>query len=250
MSFRDQIDMNRIPQHLAIIMDGNGRWAKQKLSKTRIHGHRQGAKVVRQVAEASRDLGISFLTLYAFSTENWKRPLTEISALMELLVNTIRKELDHLHDIGIRFNTIGDIETLPKSCQKHLKIAMDKTAHNDQMVLTLALSYSGRWDITEACRKIAQEVKSGQLDPSEINEKLLSQRLSTAGIPDPELMIRTSGEYRISNYLMWQLAYSELYFTETFWPDFNREELFQAVYEYQNRERRFGKISEQISLND
>lgn len=250
MSTRELLDLNRIPQHVAIIMDGNGRWAKKKLGKTRLHGHRRGAQVVRDLSQVARDIGINYLTLYAFSTENWKRPAIEINGLMELLVNTIRKELNHMKDIGIRFNTIGDINSLPANCAKHLKKAVDETQHNDRLVLTLALSYSGRWDITEAMRKIAADIKLGKLDSSSIDENLINQYLSTKELPDPDLMIRTSGEFRISNYMMWQLAYSELYFTDTYWPDFDSEQLYQALYDYQNRERRFGKISEQISLND
>ncbi len=245
MSLLDQIDKSNLPKHIAIIMDGNGRWAKEK-GKLRLFGHQSGVQSVKDVVEGAVEAGISYITMYTFSTENWNRPRIEVTALMELLVSTIRKETLTLHKNGVRLNAIGDVKQLPARCLQELEEAMRLTAENDKCVLTLALSYSARWELTEAARRIAQEVKNNTLDINDINEDTLSKRLSTADLPDPELMIRTSGEYRISNYLLWQLAYAEFYFTPTLWPDFRKENLFEAILDYQKRERRFGKISEQI----
>jgi undecaprenyl diphosphate synthase len=239
------IDLNNLPQHVAIIMDGNGRWAKEK-GKLRVFGHQNGVLAVRDTVEGAVELGIPYLTLYAFSTENWNRPKHEVNALMELLVSTITKETKTLMENGVRLNTIGDLNSLPKSCDRQLREAMEKTKDNKRCTLTLALSYSSRWEITEAVKSIAASVKAGDLNPEEINENLFADRLNTAGLPDPELMIRTSGELRISNFLLWQLAYTELFFTPKLWPDFRRTDLFDAVLDYQKRERRFGMTSEQV----
>ncbi len=246
MGIPASIDLNNLPQHVAIIMDGNGRWAKEK-GKLRVFGHQNGVLAVRDTVEGAVELGIPYLTLYAFSTENWNRPKHEVNALMELLVSTITKETKTLMDNGVRLNTIGDLNSLPKSCDRQLKEAMEKTKDNKRCTLTLALSYSSRWEITGAVKSIAQSVKTGDLDPEEINEGLFADRLNTAGLPDPELMIRTSGELRISNFLLWQLAYTELFFTPKLWPDFRRTDLFDAVIDYQKRERRFGMTSEQVN---
>jgi len=226
-------------------MDGNGRWAKEK-GKLRVFGHQNGVLAVRDTVEGAVELGIPYLTLYAFSTENWNRPKHEVNALMELLVSTITKETKTLMENGVRLNTIGDLNSLPKSCDRQLREAMEKTKDNKRCTLTLALSYSSRWEITEAVKSIAASVKAGDLNPEEINESLFADRLNTAGLPDPELMIRTSGELRISNFLLWQLAYTELFFTPKLWPDFRRTDLFDAVLDYQKRERRFGMTSEQV----
>jgi len=230
-----------LPNHIAIIMDGNGRWAKKK-GNLRVFGHKAGVDSVRDVTEACAQLGVKYLTLYAFSTENWGRPSNEVKALMRILVSSLRKEAENLHKNNIRLATIGQVERFPKDCQKELKEAIDLTSGNDRLQLCLALSYSGRWDIIEAVKKIAKQVQQGELDPSDINDCLISDHLSTADIPDPDLIIRTSGEYRISNFLLWQLAYSELYITKTYWPDFRRDELYEAIFSYQQRDRRFGKI--------
>ncbi|HOZ83590.1 MAG TPA: isoprenyl transferase [Bacteroidia bacterium] len=243
MSIKNQIQTDRLPRHIAIIMDGNGRWAK-KQGKLRMFGHQHGVAAVRDTVEGAAELGIEYLTLYAFSTENWNRPAIEINALMELLVNTISKETKTLMDNNIRLNAIGDIESLPGRCNKNLKTAIDKTAGNSRMTLTLALSYSSRWEITRAIKRIAQDVKDGKLNATEINDSLVEKYLTTAGIPDPELLIRTSGEYRVSNFLLWQIAYSEFYFTNKLWPDFRREDLFESIVSYQNRDRRFGGVNE------
>lgn len=246
MSLKEQIDLNRLPQHIAVIMDGNGRWAKQR-GQNRIFGHRNGVQAVRDTAEACAELGVKHLTVYAFSSENWNRPQLEVSALMTLLLKTLNSELKTLLKNDIRLGAVGDIDSLPKSVAKQLQDAIDKTAHCKRMELILALSYSGKNEITQAARKLAQEVKKGTLQPEEITEELIAKNLYTAGRPDPELMIRTSGEKRVSNFLLWQLAYAEFYFTEIFWPEFNKEELYKAILEYQNRERRFGKTSEQLT---
>lgn len=245
MDLKSQISLDKLPEHIAVIMDGNGRWAKNK-GKARIFGHKNAITAVRETIEASAELGVGCVTLYAFSTENWNRPKLEVQALMELLVNTINKELDTLMKNDIQLYAIGDIENLPRSCQKGLKNALEATKNNKRMKLVLALSYSARWEIIEAVRKVSQRVKNGELDPSEITEKNFSSELATADFPDPELMIRTSGEYRISNFLLWQLAYTELSFINKYWPDFRKEDLYQAIIDYQNRERRFGKVSEQV----
>lgn len=231
-----------IPEHIAIIMDGNGRWARSKGS-IRLHGHKVGVDSVRDITESCAQLGVKYLTLYAFSTENWGRPSAEVRGLMRLLVSSLRKEADNLHENNIRLVTIGQTDRFPEDCKKQLKEAIDLTQDNDRLQLCLALSYSGRWDITEAVKKIATHVKEGRLDPMLINDQMIADHLSTAEVPDPDLIIRTSGEYRISNFLLWQLAYSELYMTEQFWPDFRRDELYKAIDSYQSRDRRFGKIN-------
>ncbi|MFN3938968.1 MAG: isoprenyl transferase [Chitinophagales bacterium] len=242
-----QLDSQRIPKHIAIIMDGNGRWAKQH-NKPRVYGHHQGVESVRQVVEACMEFGIKYLTIYAFSTENWNRPETEVSALMELLIRTIRKETPELNSKRVRIRMIGDINALPPDCRMELNEAMQLTEKNDDLQLILALSYSGRWEITHALRQIAFKVEAGMLHARDIDEHIIAENLATCDMPDPELIIRTSGEYRISNYLLWQSAYSEFYFTQTLWPDFKRNELLEALLDYQSRERRFGKISEQIQM--
>ena len=245
MNIKEKINLNKLPQHIAIIMDGNGRWAKQK-GKFRVFGHQNAVVAVRETVEAAAELGIKFLTLYAFSTENWKRPQKEVDALMEILVKTINKERKTLQDNNIRLAAIGDLNSLPKNCYKELQEAMDHTKNNKRMTLVLALSYSSRWEIINATKKIAEKVADNKIKPGEINEALFISHLTTASIPDPELLIRTSGEYRISNFLLWQIAYTELFFTNKLWPDFRKEDLYEAILDYQNRERRFGMTSEQI----
>ncbi|MBK6329668.1 MAG: isoprenyl transferase [Bacteroidetes bacterium] len=242
----DLIDKQKLPKHVAIIMDGNGRWAKER-GKDRLFGHQHGVLSVRDVVEGSAEIGIQYLTLYAFSTENWNRPVSEVNGLMELLVSTIKKEAETLKKNGVRLYVIGDMESLPDYCVQELHEGMEITAGNDRLNLILALSYSSKWEITHATKKIAQKVKDNVLDIADINEEVFKQHLATAPFPDPELMIRTSGEHRISNFLLYQLAYAELYFTHTHWPDFRKENFFEAVLNYQNRERRFGKISEQLN---
>lgn len=248
MVSKEQLDLKRLPRHIAIIMDGNGRWAKQK-GNPRIFGHRNGVTAVRDTVEAAAELGIEYLTLYAFSTENWNRPRTEIDALMTLLVATINKETKTLIDNNVRLEAIGDIDSLPESVEQQLKGAIKKTQKNKRLTLTLALSYSSRWEILNAVREIAKDIQEGKIDSEDINSDIFESYLNTANMPDPELLIRTSGEFRISNYLLWQIAYAELYFTPTLWPDFRREHLYQAILDYQCRERRFGKISEQVAEN-
>ncbi len=245
MSLIETIDKSRIPEHIAIIMDGNGRWAKKK-GALRIFGHQNAVKSVRDVIEAGAELKVKFITLYAFSTENWNRPKEEVNALMELLVSTLRSEINELHKNNVRLATIGNIEDLPKICQQQLQESKDITSKNTGITLVLALSYSGRWEIIEAIKKISEQVKQGKLLPEEINEEIVASHLTTNKIPDPELLIRTSGEKRISNFLLWQIAYSELYITEVLWPDFRKQHLYEAIIDYQKRERRFGKTSEQI----
>lgn len=224
-------------------MDGNGRWATQK-GVARIFGHRNAVQSVKDVVEGCGELGIKFLTLYAFSTENWGRPKEEVDALMELLVNTLKKEIKSLHENRVKLKTIGSIDHLPPLCQSNLAEAIEATSNNKGLTLVLALSYSGRWDITQAARKISADAVSGKLQPADINEEAFSNYLSTAGIPDPELLIRTSGEMRVSNFLLWQLAYTEFFITQKLWPDFRKEDLYEAICAYQHRERRFGKIAE------
>jgi len=245
MDLKEQINPKKLPQHIAIIMDGNGRWA-QKRGNNRVFGHRNGVAAVRDTVEAAAELGIGYLTLYAFSTENWMRPRTEIDALMSLLVTTINKETKTLQDNNIRLAAIGDIDSLPRSVGKYLKKAIIDTEDNTGLVLVLALSYSSRWEITNAVKQIAAKVEKGEINAENINSSLFEKFLNTAGFPEPELLIRTSGEYRISNFLLWQIAYSELYFSDTLWPDFRREHLYEAIISYQKRERRFGKTSSQI----
>lgn len=243
-----QLDPKRIPQHVAIIMDGNGRWAKRK-GELRIFGHTNGVDSVREALTAAVEVGVQYLTLYAFSTENWNRPKEEIAALMDLLVQSIYNEIDELNSKGVKLETIGDVEILPKTCQNALIDAKDKTKYNKKITLILALSYSSRREISHAIKKMTQEVVDGKLSSDSINEDLISSYLSTANYPDPELLIRTSGENRVSNFLMWQLAYTELYFTKILWPDFKKKNFYRAIYDYQKRERRFGKTSDQI-LNE
>ena len=245
MSLKEQIDLTRIPKHIAVIMDGNGRWAKQH-GKNRVFGHTNGVTAVRETSEACAELGVKHRTLYAFSTENWSRPQLEVTALMTLLLKTINSELKTLIKNDIRLGAIGDIDSLPKSVAKQLREAIDKTAGCKRMELILALSYSGKNEIVNAVKHIAQKVQNNLISLNDINEQLISDNLYTAGRPDPELLIRTSGEQRVSNFLLWQLAYAEFYFTDKFWPEFNKEELYKAIIDYQNRERRFGKTSEQI----
>jgi undecaprenyl diphosphate synthase len=243
---KEQIDRNKLPQHIAIIMDGNGRWAKQR-GAMRVFGHRNAIKAVREATEGCAELGVKYLTLYAFSTENWARPEAEVRALMELLVHTIGDELPTLLKNNVKLDTIGDTESLPKSCQRGLAEAIEKTKHNTGLNLILALGYSGKWDIVQAAQTMAREVQAGILLPEEIDENTLNIRLSTKNRPEVDLMLRTGGDHRISNFLLWQLAYAELYFyDDVFWPDFRREHLFEAILSFQQRERRFGKTSEQI----
>lgn len=242
---KDQIDLGNLPQHIAVIMDGNGRWAKQQ-GAARVFGHRNAIKAVRETTEGCAELGVKYLTLYAFSTENWNRPKLEVDALMTLLVHTIRGEIKTLMDNNVRLATIGHTESLPTDCQRELHEAIRATEGNTGLTLTLALSYSGRWEIIEAVRQIAHDVQQGQFQPDAIDEGLFGSYLATGNMPDPELMIRTSGEMRISNFLLWQLAYSEFYMPDVLWPDFRREHLYEAILTYQKRERRFGKTSEQV----
>lgn len=246
MDYKSQIDLTKLPQHIAVIMDGNGRWAK-KQGEQRIFGHHNGVSSVRETAEAAAELGVKFLTLYAFSTENWNRPKDEVDALMELLVHTIGNETPTLLKNSIRLESIGDIDSLPKSCVRELNEAKQKTAHCNRMTMVLALSYSSKWEIVNAVKSIATDVKNGNINVDAIDEALISSRLCTHNMPDPELMIRTSGEHRISNFLLWQLSYAEFYFTEKLWPDFRKEDFYEAIYKFQNRERRFGKTSEQLT---
>ena len=244
-SLKDQIDPNKLPKHIAVIMDGNGRWAG-RLGKTRIFGHTNGVRAVRETSEACAELGVKHLTLYAFSTENWTRPQTEVSALMSLLLKTIKVELKTLLKNDIRLRVIGDVSSLPRSVVGELHEAMERTKNNTRMETILALSYSGKSEITHAVKEIALKAQRGEILPADINESMISDHLYTAGIPDPELLIRTSGEKRVSNFMLWQLAYAEYYFTDVMWPDFNKEELYKAIIDFQNRERRFGKTSEQL----
>lgn len=245
-SYKEHIDFNNLPQHIAVIMDGNGRWAKKK-GALRIFGHRNAIQAVRDVTEGCGELGIKYLTLYAFSTENWNRPKEEVDGLMELLVNTIKEEIKTLTENQVRLKTIGDTSHLPEACQKNLQWAIDQTKNNNGLTLILALSYSGRWEIMKAVKELVAEVKSGKIDADSINDKVFENFLETSGIPDPELLIRTSGELRISNFLLWQIAYTELFITPTLWPDFRKEHLYEAICSYQQRERRFGKTSEQLN---
>ncbi len=242
---KDQIDLSRLPRHIAIIMDGNGRWAKEK-GEDRLFGHFHGVESVRNIVEGCAELGIEYLTLYAFSTENWDRPEYEVNGLMELLVDTIRREVETLNKNNIKLHVIGDMNMLPKYASEELNEALEMTSHNTGLNLIMALSYSSRWELVNAVKNIAQEVESGQIKASEITHETLEKYLCTSNFPDPELMIRTSGEYRISNFLLYQLAYAELYFTNTRWPDFRKDNLKEAILDFQNRERRFGKISEQL----
>ena len=245
MSLKENIIKERLPRHIAIIMDGNGRWAKQQ-GNVRIFGHRNAIKAVRDVCEGCAELGVGYLTLYAFSTENWNRPKMEVSALMDLLVSTINSETETLIKNNIRLNAIGRLTDLPEKVLTNLKEAISKTKDNTGLTLTLALSYSSKMELVDAFRKIAADVKDGKISADQIDDTVISQSLYTGDMPDPDLLIRTSGELRISNFMLWQLAYSELYFTSTFWPDFDKEELYKAIVDYQQRERRFGMTSEQL----
>lgn len=242
----DKIDKSHLPRHIAIIMDGNGRWAKDQ-GQDRLYGHLHGVESVRDIVEACAELGIGYLTLYAFSTENWDRPEEEVIGLMELLVNTIRDEVETLKKNNIRLHMIGDVNMLPEHARNELSEALDITKENNGLRLIMALSYSGRWELLNAVKNIASDVKNGKLAANEINQDVFQQYLCTREYPDPELMIRTGGDYRISNFLLYQLAYAELYFTEIRWPDFRKENLYEAIVDYQNRERRFGKTSDQVT---
>ncbi len=245
MSFKDKIIKDRLPQHVAIIMDGNGRWAKQR-NKHRIIGHQNGVEAVRNTIEAAGELNIPYITLYAFSTENWNRPEDEVLGIMTLLVDVIEHEMPGFMKNNIRLKTIGNIDAMPEKVQERLNAAINETAKNTGLTLILALSYSSQWEIINGVKSIARKVKDGEINVDDINNDLFTNHLNTAGIPNPELMIRTSGEFRISNFLLWQLAYAELYFTSILWPDFSKEEFYKALVDYQSRERRFGKTSEQL----
>jgi undecaprenyl diphosphate synthase len=245
MSLKTQIDKKSLPEHIAIIMDGNGRWATRH-NRPRVFGHQNGVKAVREVTEGSAELGIKYLTLYAFSKENWKRPVFEVDTLMKLFVNTVAKELNTLNKNNIRLTAIGDLDKLPKETYKALMSGIEATKNNSRMTLNLALNYSARWEIIHAAKNIAASVKKEEISMDDINEDLFSKHLSTSHMPDPELLIRTSGEKRISNFLLWQLSYSELFFTDVLWPDFSKENLYEAIISYQNRERRFGMTGEQL----
>ena len=241
----DQIKLDQIPNHVAIIMDGNGRWA-EKQGQMRIMGHHEGVNSVHEVTEAATRLDIKYLTLYTFSTENWNRPKEEIDALMELLVLSIKNETPTLMKNGIRLQTIGDLNQLPSKCKQQLVETVNQTKNNSNVTLILAISYSGRWDILQATKKIAEIVKAGEIDPDTIDESTLNKALNTGQFPNPDLLIRTSGEYRISNFLLWEIAYSEIHFTETLWPDFKKDDFYKAILDYQGRKRRFGKTAEQV----
>ena len=245
MNYLQSINQSTIPQHVAIIMDGNGRWAKQQ-GEDRIFGHHEGVNSVREIVEACGEIGVKFLTLYAFSTENWNRPKEEVDGLMELLVGTISMETKNLNDKGVRLEAIGDLKSLPEICQHQLQESINITSKNNKVTLILALSYSSKWEITNSVKEIAKEIAKGTLLPSEITSELIDSHLNTRLWPNPELMIRTSGERRISNFLLWQLAYAEFYFTDVLWPEFRKDDFFKAIISYQNRERRFGKTSEQL----
>ncbi|MBL7939949.1 MAG: isoprenyl transferase [Flavobacteriales bacterium] len=241
-----RIDPARVPTHIAIIMDGNGRWAERQ-GEHRVVGHANGVRSVREALTGATEIGVKYLTLYAFSTENWNRPQAEVDALMDLLVKTVVGELDELNANGVRLHAIGDLTSLPKGCKDTLDEAIRATAKNDRITITLALSYSARWELVRMARQLATKAKAGQLDPASIDDGTIAAHLATVGMPDPELLIRTSGEQRISNFLLWQIAYAELWFTPVLWPDFRKQHLYQAVLDYQNRERRFGLISEQVN---
>lgn len=249
MSLQQNIDTQKLPRHIAIIMDGNGRWAQEK-GEDRLYGHLHGVESVRNIVEGAAELGIEYLTLYAFSTENWNRPEEEVSGLMEILVDTIREEVPTLNKNNIKLHVIGDMAMLPPNANKELQEAIKETAANTGLNLIMALSYSSRWEIVNAIKNIAVDVEAGKISAQSITQQTLQQYLCTQPFPDPELMIRTSGEYRISNFLLFQLAYAELYFTNTLWPDFRKENLYQAILDFQNRERRFGKTGEQIKEQD
>ncbi len=245
MNLSEQINKDKLPKHIAVIMDGNGRWAKER-SRPRVFGHKNGVKAVREISEAAAEIGIEYLTLYAFSTENWKRPKIEVEALMHLLVDTLTKEVATLQKNNIKLAAIGELDKLPSRTHAALLKGIEETKGNTRMTLILALNYSAKWELTKATQSLATAVQKGEIEVEEIEAKHIEQHLSTKGIPDPELLIRTSGEHRLSNFLLWQLAYAELYFTPIYWPDFRKDHLYQAILDFQNRERRFGMISEQI----
>lgn len=246
MSLVEKIDRSRLPEHVAVIMDGNGRWAKQR-KLDRSMGHVEGVNTVRSITETASELGVKYLTLYTFSTENWNRPKEEVDALMNLIVVAIERETPDLIKNNVRLTMVGDISRMPEFAATRLRKCMDETSHCTGLTLILALSYSSRWEIIETCKSIASQVKSGEIAVEDITDELFSKNLATKDIPDPDLLIRTAGDYRISNYLLWQIAYSELYFTQVYWPDFSKEDFYAAVIDYQSRERRFGKTSEQVS---
>lgn len=246
MSDLSKIDLNNTPNHVAIIMDGNGRWAK-KQGQMRLYGHNFGVESIRETLKAARELKVKYLTLYAFSIENWNRPKEEVDGLMDLLVRSLSNEIKELSDSGVRLITIGDLDGMPEYCQTELKEAMETTKENSDLTLILALNYSARWEIVNALKKIVQATEQGSLESAKIDADLISDNLTTKGIPDPELLIRTSGEHRVSNFLLWQIAYSEFHFTEVLWPDFRKEDFYKAVLDYQSRERRFGMVSEQLT---
>ena len=245
MDYLSKIDLKNTPEHIAIIMDGNGRWAK-KQGQERLFGHNFGVDSVREALKGAEDLGVKYLTLYTFSTENWNRPKEEIDGLMNLLVTTLSTEIKELANKGIKLKVIGDIDGLPQECQKELQEAIDVTSQNDKVTLILALNYSARWELIRATQLLANRVQQGELSVNAIDSQVISNALTTQGIPDPELLIRTSGEHRVSNFLLWQIAYTEFHFTEVLWPDFKKEDLYKAVLDYQSRERRFGMVSEQL----
>lgn len=245
MSDLNHIDLKAIPEHIAIIMDGNGRWAKSQ-GQDRIFGHTKGVDAVRETLRAAADLKVKFLTLYAFSTENWNRPKEEVEGLMNLLVMSLANELEELNENGVRLQAIGNIKGLPKECQESLEEAIIQTRNNISITLVLALNYSSKWEIEEMVKSIAKQIKKDSISLDEIDENLISEELTTKEIPDPELLIRTSGEHRVSNFLLWQIAYTEFYFLDIFWPEFGKKQLIEAIYDYQNRERRFGLVSEQL----
>ena len=249
MDYQSQIDKARMPRHVAIIMDGNGRWAK-KQGLARMYGHKQGVETVHRITETAAELGIQYLTLYTFSTENWNRPKEEVDALMTLLVDTIAKETPTLMKNNVRLLTIGDTERLPEGAKRKFEQCMEETSGNTGLRLVIALSYSARWEITNAMQAAVRKAQTGELKAEDVNEELVSSLMTTAGMPDPDLLIRTSGELRISNFLLWQLAYSELYFTDCLWPEFTEEEFCKAIVDYQHRERRFGKTSEQVLIKN
>lgn len=249
LSQQNNIDLNRLPEHIAIIMDGNGRWAKKK-GMLRMFGHEKGVKTVKKVTTAAAQLGVKYLTVYAFSTENWNRPVLEVTALMKLLVKSIKSETKTLMKNEIRLQAIGNLHMLPEECRLQLEETIEETKNNKRMTLVLALSYGAQTDIVQATKDIAEKVKSGELNPENITEETIKSHLSTSLIPNPELLIRTSGEERISNFLLWEIAYAELYFTKVLWPEFDEEEFYKAILSYQNRERRFGKTSEQLNTTE
>jgi undecaprenyl diphosphate synthase len=249
MSYKDQLNTKNIPEHVAIIMDGNGRWA-EKQGEHRVFGHTKGVESVREALTAAGEIGVKYLTLYAFSTENWNRPKEEVDALMDLLVRTITLEVESLNENEVRLHVIGDLDSLPPGCKEALNKSIDDTKDNARVNLILALSYSSKWEITRAIKNIVEDVQEGKINSDDIDSETIDNYLNTANFPEPELLIRTSGERRISNFLLWQLAYSELYFTETLWPDFKKDHFFEAIYNYQQRERRFGKTSAQLLSNE